>query len=174
LDRHNDIDIVEAVCRGQQSAYAQLVRRHYDRVFLVCLGIVGNVHDAEDVSQEAMIKGLEKIRQLRARDQFGHWIVRIARNLAINCLRRRSSADRLVRASREEPLGRDRATVDVHEALARLPLELRQPLVMYYFDGRSVKTVAETLEISTSGVYTKLRDALKELRDILTSQGDKS
>jgi DNA-directed RNA polymerase specialized sigma subunit len=43
---------------------------------------------------------------------------------------------------------------------------------MYYYDGRSVKTVAERLEISTSGVYGKLRAALRELHETLTARGD--
>ena len=172
LDRHNDTDIVGAVCRGQHETYAQLVRRHYDRVFLVCLGTVGNVHDAEDVAQETMIKGLEKIRQLRDPSQFGHWIVRIARNLAINHLRRRSRIERLPEPGCDEVVPREGTTADLHEAVARLPLDLRQPLVMFYFDGCSVKTVAQTLEISTSGVYAKLREALKQLHVILTTPGE--
>jgi len=44
--------------------------------------------------------------------------------------------------------------------------------VMYYFDGQDVGAVAEKLEISTSGVYLKLRTAIKELHDILTAQGE--
>jgi DNA-directed RNA polymerase specialized sigma subunit len=45
---------------------------------------------------------------------------------------------------------------------------------MYYFDGQDVKTVARKLEISTSGVYQKLRAAIKELHDRLTTQGERS
>lgn len=152
--------------------YAVLVRRHYDRVFLVCLGVLGNVHDAEDVAQDTMIQGLEKIHQLRDADQFGCWIVKIARNLSINWLRKRASTERIAGRRCDEPCGEDGTADDLHEAVARLPWDLRLPLVMYYFDGRSVQTVAETLDISTSGVYLKLRTALKELHEILTAQGD--
>ncbi|MBN1362142.1 MAG: sigma-70 family RNA polymerase sigma factor [Sedimentisphaerales bacterium] len=172
MEQRSDIDLVEAVCQGQRSAYAVLVRRYYSQVFLVCLGVVGNVHDAEDVAQDTMVKGLERIRQLRDPDQFGHWIVKIARNLSINCLRRRAAAERLVGQRRDEPLAESTAADDLHRAVARLPRDLRLPLVMYYFDGRSVKSVAQTLDISTSGVYLKLRMALRELHDILTAQGE--
>jgi RNA polymerase sigma-70 factor (ECF subfamily) len=167
------MDLVMAACQGERSAYAVLVRRYYNQVFLVCLGVVGNVHDAEDVAQETMIKGLEKIRQLRNRDQFGWWIVKIGRNLCINHLRRRASVERLPVLREDESCGHDAGTMDLHEAVARLPWDLRLPLVMYYFDGRSVKAVADTLEISTSGVYAKLREALKELHDTLATQGDR-
>jgi RNA polymerase sigma-70 factor, ECF subfamily len=172
LDQHCDSELVTAVCRGDRAAYTPLVRRHYKHVLLVCVGVLGNVHDAEDVAQDAMIKGFEKIRQLKEPDQFGHWVVKIARNLSINLLRRKDVAGRAVeRVGHDSPL-EDGSGDDLQAAVARLPLDLRLPLVMYYFDGRDVKTVAEKLNVSTSGVYTKLRMAIHELHQILTKPGE--
>jgi RNA polymerase sigma factor (sigma-70 family) len=173
LDERNDTDLVVAARRGDRAAYAVLVRRYYGQVFLVCLGVLGRTHDAEDVAQDAMIKGLEKVHQLRDAGQFGHWIIKVARNLSVNFLRKRTAADRAADQKYDVPGGRTPATDDLQEAVAQLPWDLRLPLVMYYLDGRNVKSVAETLEISTSGVYAKLRMALKELHDILTAQGEK-
>lgn len=171
MDPRSDTDLVRAVRGGDRSAYADLVRKHYKGVFLVCLGVLGNTHDAEDVAQETMIKGFEKIRQLRDTGQFGHWIVRIARNLSINFVRRQAAAEKALGHRPEESPGRERHHDELEEAVAQLPYDLRLPLVMYYYDGRSVKTVAERLEISTSGVYGKLRTALRELHDALTARG---
>jgi RNA polymerase sigma-70 factor (ECF subfamily) len=173
LDERSDNDLVKASCRGDRAAYAVLVRRHYDHTFLVCLGVLGHVHDAEDAAQEAMIKGFERIRQLRHPSQFGPWVATIARNLSVNQLRKRKMTEKAL--GTEESLRRGEgqtAHEDLQQAVARLPWDLRLPLVMYYFDGQNVKTVAERLEISTSGVYQKLRDAIKELHEILTTQGD--
>ena len=174
MDERNDNDLVMASSRGDRTAYAVLVRRHYNRTFLVCLGVLGRVHDAEDAAQEAMIKGFQRIRQLRTGSQFGAWVGAIARNLSINLLRKRRMTEKALNAEgslrrREGPS----ACEDLREAVARLPWDLRLPLVMYYLDGQNVKTVAEKLEISTSGVYQKLRTAIQELHDILTMQGDK-
>jgi RNA polymerase sigma-70 factor (ECF subfamily) len=173
LDERSDKDLVVASCRGDRTAYADLVRRHYNHVFLVCLGVLGNVHDAEDAAQDAMLKGFERIGQLREGSQFGGWVVTIARNLSINVVRRRQAAERAV--GDRQRTERQRSTSgheDLQHAIARLPWDLRLPLVMYYLDGRSVKAVAEKLEISTSGVYLKLRTAIKELHDIMITQGD--
>jgi RNA polymerase sigma-70 factor (ECF subfamily) len=173
LDECSDRDLVTASCRADRAAYAGLVRRHYDHVFLVCLGVLGNVHDAEDVAQDAMLKGFERIRQLRDGSQFGGWIVAIARNLSINLLRKRRAAGKMAEA--EELVGPGQAQSpyeDLRQAVARLPWDLRLPLVMYYFDGQDVKAVAEKLDISTSGVYLKLRTAIKELHDLLSKQGE--
>jgi RNA polymerase sigma-70 factor (ECF subfamily) len=204
LDERCDKDLVTASCGGDRMAYAGLVRRHYGHVFLVCLGVLGNVHDAEDVAQDAMIQGFQRVRQLRDGSQFGGWIVAIARNLSINHLRKRKARGKAMSEWSAEPSvacvegilpsgvsdvpsairrrdafgtrGQDArdtgASEDLEWAVARLPSDLRLPLVMYYFDGQDVKTVARTLEMSTSGVYLKLRTAIKELHQMLTAQGD--
>jgi len=172
LEQRSDTELVRAVRQGDRLAYAQLIRRHYQAVFLVCLGVLGNVHDAEDIAQDTIIKGFEKMGQLRDTSQFRRWMIRIARNLSVNFVRRKATAERAA--------GRRTAVVpqpepprdELQQAVARLPWDLRLPLVMYYLDGRSVKSVAQTLEISTSGVYQKLRAALRELHEILTAPGE--
>jgi RNA polymerase sigma-70 factor (ECF subfamily) len=172
LDERSDNDLVQASCRGDRGAYAALVRRHYNQAFLVCLGVLGNVHDAEDAAQDAMIKGFERIRQLRQGPQFSGWITAIARNLSVNLLRKRKSAPV---GGTEEPSACDPAPSaheELRQAVAQLPWDLRLPLVMYYFDGQNVKAVAEKLDMSTSGVYQKLRTAIQELHEMLTTQGD--
>ena len=55
----------------------------------MCLGMLGNVDDAEDIAQEAMLKGLLNINKLDKAEQFESWILQIARNLCIDFLRRR-------------------------------------------------------------------------------------
>jgi RNA polymerase sigma-70 factor (ECF subfamily) len=171
LDERTDNDLVVASCRGDRTAYAGLVGRHYRQTFFVCLGVLGNIHDAEDVAQDAMLKGFERIRQLRHGSQFGAWVGAIARNLSVNLLRKRRSMEPPPDAA--APLrdaGVEPAHEDLQRAVARLPWDLRLPLVMHYFGGHNVKTVAEKLDMSTSAVYLKLRNAVKELQEILTAQ----
>jgi RNA polymerase sigma-70 factor (ECF subfamily) len=173
LDERSDKELAWASHQGDRTAYAVLVQRHYKPVFLVSLGVLGNVHDAEDIAQEAMIKGFERVRQLRDGSQFGGWIVAIARNLSINLLRKRKTAAKTPVPDRHwEPEQTESSHEGLQQAVARLPWDLRLPLVMYYYDGQNVKTVAEKLALSTSGVYTKLRTAIQELHEILTAQGD--
>ena len=153
MEDRSDQELTSASCLGDRAAYALLVRRHYKSVFLVCFGILGNVHDAEDVAQDAMLRGFQQVRQLRDGAQFGGWIVTIARNLSINLLRQRKTARKMLAAERPaEREGTESSHEDLQQAVARLPGDLRLPLVMYYFDGQNVKAVARKLEISTSGV----------------------
>lgn len=173
MEQRSDRELVVAARQGQRPAYAQLVRRHYQAVFLVCLGVLGNVHDAEDAAQDALIAGFERLGQLKTPEQFRGWLLAIARNLSINLIRRHVVRQRVLDQRLETSEPQPDAGDELHRAIAELPWDLRLPLVMYYFDGRSVKTVAQTLDISTSGVYVKLRTALRELHEALTAEGDK-
>ncbi len=172
MEQRSDTDLVTAVRQGDRSAYAQLIRRHYQAIFLVCLGVVGNIHDAEDMAQDTMITGFEKIRQLREPGQVRGWMIRIARNSSVNLVRRKMAAEKALDRKADEPVRRDNPDQDLRQAVARLPWDLRLPLVMYYFDGHSVKSVAQTLDMSTSGVYVKLRAAIRELHETLSAPGE--
>jgi RNA polymerase sigma-70 factor (ECF subfamily) len=172
LSDRSDKDLVVSCLAGDRSAYELLVRKHYKRIFLTCLGILGNVHDAEDMAQDTMLKGYIKIGMLRDGSKFGPWIARIAKSLCINFIRRKKIAKKVV----AERLIDANQSVNEYDnlqlAIEQLPQETRDPLVMYYFDGQSVKKVAERLEMSTSTVYLKLRTAITELHNLLAKQGD--
>ena len=172
MNDRSDENLVTASRSGDKSAYALLVRRHYKHAFIVCLGVVGNVEDAEDAAQEAMLKGFLEIGKLRNSQQFGPWVTRIARNLCINLVRRKRRTREIIADKATQPNRTQSQNDSLQQAIESLPLEIRQPLVMYYFDGQSVQTVANNLSISTSAVYLKLRTAIKELHRLLAEQGD--
>jgi len=173
LDDRSDENLVVASRAGDRSAYAVLVQRHYRQVFLLCLGVLGNVHDAEDLAQDAMLKGFEQITKLRDGSQFGRWVATIGKNMCINLARRRKRAKNATEKSTGQKMQSVTANDNLLQAIEQLSGEIRLPLVMYYFDGQSVKTVSKRLNMSTSGVYLKLRTAIKQLHEILTEQGDK-
>ncbi len=172
MNDRSEEDLVVASRAGDNSAYATLVKRHYKHVFLVCLGILGNAHDAEDIAQDAMLKGFEQIRKLRDGAQFGRWVVKIARNLCVNLVRRRRYAKKVMEQTAAQPYQNLTENDNLQQAIEKLSQEYRLPLVMYYFDGQNVKTVAKRLNMSTSAVYLKLRTATKQLHEILVKQGE--
>ncbi|MCP4257619.1 MAG: RNA polymerase sigma factor [Planctomycetes bacterium] len=89
MEESLDERVVRACQQEDKSAYEVLLKRHYKDVFALCLGILGNLHDAEDVAQEAMLKGFLKIKKLDKHEQFKAWILRIAKNLCLDFLRRK-------------------------------------------------------------------------------------
>ena len=172
-DRSNE-KLIAASCTGDKSAYAALVEKYYRHIFLVCLGVVGNVQDAEDAAQEVIFKGFLEISTLRKSSQFGPWITRVARNLSINFIRRKQRGRQILEKKAAQVNGKSGLNEDLQKAIEKLPMEIRLPLVMYYFDGQNVQKVADNLDMSTSAVYSKLRDAIKELHRLLTVQGDEN
>lgn len=172
MNAQSDESVVRACQRGSTSAYSVLVKKHYRHVFALSLGVLANAHDAEDIAQEAMLKGFLKIKKLDRADQFEPWILQIAKNLCIDFLRRRK---RTKEAGVQAPMQTGHGTGEdesLQQAIRRLPQELRLPLTMYYFDGRNAKTIAEKLNISHSGACRRIREARKLLHEILTERAD--
>jgi RNA polymerase sigma factor (sigma-70 family) len=156
-----------------RTADEEFVRQHYDHVFAVCYGILVNVHDAQDAAQETMLRGLVKAARGVDSEQIRPWLIRVARNLCIDRLRRRKR--RGPPAEPPTPPSRQdlNAQLELEQAIQRLPAELRVPLLMFYFDGRGTKTIAETLNISHSGVCQRLRMARRQLHEFLTEGSQK-
>ena len=161
-------------CRqGDKTAYAVLVKRHYRSVFAVCLGLLGNIHDAEDMAQETMLKGFRKIKKLSSGKKFEAWILRIAKNLCIDFLRRRKRTKEIITEQMAVTTAAANENHVLHQAVRRLPRELRLPLTMYYFEQKNAKFIAEKLNISHSGACQRIRDARKMLHEILTERLEK-
>ena len=166
-----DDNVVRACQAGDKKAYATLVERHYRHVFALCLGMVGNVHDAEDLAQEAMLKGFSNIRKLAKAGRFEPWILKIARNACLDFLRRQK---RLKARATEHRVEHARKTNDNHDlewAISELPLELRLPLTMYYFEQNNARNIARKLNISHSLACRRIRTARNELHALLTEGG---
>ena len=170
MNAHLDESLVRACQRDDKTAYAVLVERHYRHVFAMCLGVLGNVDDAEDIAQEAMLKGLLKIKKLDKAEQFESWILQIVRNLCIDSLRRRKRSKAVGIKQQMQPAHRTGENHNLQQAIKLLPQELRVPLTMFYFDGKNAKTIAEKLNISHSGACQKIRTARKRLHELLTER----
>ncbi|MHC4460310.1 MAG: RNA polymerase sigma factor [Planctomycetota bacterium] len=165
-----DETVVRACRDGDKAAYTMLVKRHYRRVFAVCLGVLDNVHDAEDIAQDAMLKGFLKIQKLGSAEQFEAWILRIAKNLCIDFIRRQKRIKPLVSEQLMQPRETTNENHDLEQAIRHLPQELRLPLVMFYFDKKNAKAIAEKLNISHSGACQRIRTARQQLHKLLTER----
>ena len=169
MNDFSDDILIEASRRGDKSAYALLVKRHYRYVFALCLGLLGDFHDSEDITQETFLRGFLKIRGLGRNERFSRWILQIARHIGLDFLRRRKlSKEALASLAISSDAGH--RTVDLEGAIRLLPKELRVPLVMYYFDNQDAKAIAEKLSISHSGVCRRLRTARRELHELLVKE----
>src|SRR2546427_10997256 len=89
----SDAIAVERTLAGDRDAYRVLVERHSHNVFRLAYRMTGNRHDAEEVVQEAFLRGDQKLGQFAARANFGTWVYRIAANYAIDRRRQRPKGE---------------------------------------------------------------------------------
>lgn len=176
MDERPDDYLVTSSQGGDREAYAVLIRRHMKRVFAICLGILGNLADAEDATQEVFIRGLERMETLRNCERFSAWISQIARNWCRDLLRARTRR-RVVSIDDQKPVVDDKAAppshspagnfTDLRLALDRLPEVHRLPLLLFYYDGKDTRTLAKELNLSKGGACARLYRARKALRQLL-------
>jgi RNA polymerase sigma-70 factor (ECF subfamily) len=167
VNERTDEYLVKASRDGDRQAYADLVRRHSRRVYAVCIGILGSTADIDDIAQETFVKGYSSISTLRSGSSFGPWIAHIARNRCRDHIRVAARRRELLEERKAAPPAEREDYAELHEALAELPEEYRLPLMLFYFDGKSAKRLAEELDISHAGACTRLSRARRELRRIL-------
>lgn len=170
MDERSDQILVGQASRGDRGAYEVLVRRYYRSVFAMCLGICGDPHESADLSQEAVLRGYLKIGGLQDGGQFKNWLLQIAKNLSFDHLRRSMRDRKALQGFEGKKQERKGDFAPLEKALAKLPTELRIPLVLYYFDGKRGNTIARELGISHSSACRRLKEAKRTLHTILTEQ----
>jgi RNA polymerase sigma factor (sigma-70 family) len=170
VETKRDEDLVAACLGGENDAYAALGKAYARRLYAICLEIVWNSEDAEDLVQEALMKGFTELPSLKDHSRFGPWIAAIAANLSRDLLRKRMNEKGPVAAPADCPNGSPERIIDLRRALRELPEAHRTPLLLFYFDGHSAESVGAVLGISPGAVHQRLCRARRELRMLLESK----
>jgi RNA polymerase sigma-70 factor (ECF subfamily) len=171
LDSLSDEKLVISACSGDKAAQTTIVKRHYRGVFMRCLGLLGNTHDAEDIAQEVMLKAFAEMHKLREHSKFASWLTTMARNMCINYIRRQVHLKKVLQQNVPQTDTSTNEYAELHSAIEKLSDEQRIPLVMYYLENKDVKAIARQLDVSASAVYQKLRTATAQLHILLVKQG---
>ncbi len=159
------------------NAFEELTRRYAGLVKRVCIRVLGNAHDAEEVSQECFFELARHAGDVHT--SLGGWLHRTATSRSLNALR--SKARRKVRerevsldAEKEVPafdMGQADLRRLIDRALTELPDELHLPMMLHFFGGRSQRDVAIQLGLNQSTISRRMQDALQFLRERLTKAG---
>jgi RNA polymerase sigma-70 factor (ECF subfamily) len=143
-------------------------------VFRLSARVLGNAADAEDVTQEAFVKLWRDPPELRNKAALKAWLARVARNLAIDRLRRArdtsdSELDRLVDPSTapDGQLRHGQAADQVSAAMAELPERQRTALQLTYFEALGNQETASIMDVSVEAVESLLSRARRSLRATL-------
>jgi RNA polymerase sigma-70 factor (ECF subfamily) len=181
-----DEDLVVAFQSGDIPAFDQLVSRWDRKIQGVIYRLVGNHDEARDLSQEAFLKAYRALGTFKKEARFSSWLYQIAINATRDRLRRRRRRTDLslddVEEKGESSL-RDGApsALDLIEssdlsrvvaaAMAALPEEQREVVILKEYQGLTFPEIAETLDVPLSTVKTRLYRGLGQLRIRLERQG---
>lgn len=164
--------LVARVQRGDTEAYAALVQHHLPRAFRIAWRVLRHREEAEDATQDAFLRALERIDQCDADRGFGPWFLRIVATTAINRQRsmRRRETEMLSDTEVSAAIGpADAASLsalrgDVEAALTTLPQGQRQMIELVTYEELSPTEAAELLGIPAGTARWYLHEARKALR----------
>jgi RNA polymerase sigma-70 factor (ECF subfamily) len=175
--------LAERVCQGDLSAFQGLVDQFKKKVYFLAYDVVGDHHEAEDVSQEVFIKVYRSLGSFRRDAKMSSWIYQITVNSAIDLLRKRKAKPSVTLENfdhielQDAPRGTATAAVDpessaeaallqgrIEEALHVLAPRERAVFTMRHYNDFQINEIADVLEVSSGTVKSLLFRALQKLR----------
>ncbi len=176
----------EAIRRAQQgdeAAFERLYRLHCQRVYALCLRMVRNTAEAEELTQEAFLQVFRKIATFRGGSAFSTWLHRVVVNIVLMRLRRK----RLVPTSLDDPSGSNEESeaphreiggpdlrlsglidgINLQRAIDQLPRGYKSVFALHDVQGYEHREIAEILECSIGNTKSQLHKARMRLRELL-------
>lgn len=171
-------DDVALAASGDRRAFERIYRGHVDRVFSVCVRMVGDRAKAEELTQDVFVRAWEKLGTFRGEAQFSTWLHRLAVNVVLNDRqaegRRRARQDEGIEDMDDIPHGDVRAlpvpglSLDLERAIGALPAGARKVFVLHDVEGYTHEEIGEMLGVTAGGCKAQLHRARMLLRRMLT------
>jgi RNA polymerase sigma-70 factor (ECF subfamily) len=183
LPHPRETDLLAQVQAGDHLAFAQLYSLHKRRVYSLCLRMVGNLGEAEDLTQEIFLQLHRRIATFRGDAAFSTWLRRLAINVALMYLRKKGlpvlSMDEAGEPAHEGGPQRDFGTPDLtltgsidrlalERAIADLSAGYRLVFVLHDMEGYEHREIASMLDCSIGNSKSQLHKARLKLRDALS------
>jgi len=183
LPEDPDAALVERVQNGNIDEFEELVRRYSRRIFGTLAGLLGNVDDAHDATQEVFLKAFENIGRFQGRSKFSTWLTSIAINAGTDILRQRKPSEpleegrgdegfrpRLVQKWAEDPerlLAASQMNELVRGAVLRLPEKYRIAVLLRDINQLSTEEAAAALDLSVPALKARVLRGRLMLRESL-------
>jgi len=183
----SDEMLVAAAKKGDMAAFEELVARHRDKIYARAFSMMRNEDEALDLSQEAWVKGWQRLEQFHGDSSFGTWMTRITINLCLDALRRRKrqrtdsielmdeesgGVERqmpVVTVNPTEGMERVELRKRIDQALTQLSDEHRTALVLHEFEDLEYKEIAKVMGCSIGTVMSRLFYARRRMAALLAN-----
>lgn len=180
-----DEKLVKRSQRGDTQAYEELVARHRDKIYARAFSMVRNEDDAFDLSQEAWIKGWQRLKQFQGDSSFATWMTRIVINLCLDLMRKqkRQRAESIEQMNEEtggverqmpvvttnptEGLERSELRKRIDQAMTQLSEAHRTVLILHEFEELEYKAIAKVMKCSLGTVMSRLFYARRRMASLM-------
>ncbi len=183
----SDVELVRAAQKGDMTAFEEMVARHRDKIYARAYSMMRNEDEALDLSQEAWVKGWQRLVQFQGDSSFLTWMTRIVINLCLDQLRKQKrqraesiealeeesgGVERFMPVTTTNPtagLERTELRRRIDRALALLSKEHRAVLVLHEFEELEYKEIAKRMGCSIGTVMSRLFYARRRMASLLAS-----
>src|SRR3989454_4485088 len=183
----SDQTLVRRAQRGDMVAFEELVLRHRDKIYARAFSMMRNEEEAVDLSQEAWVKGWQRLKQFQGESSFVTWMTRIVINLCLDQLRKQKrhrtesielmeeesgGVERqmpVVQVNPTEGLERGEIRQRIDKALGQLSYEHRTVLILHEFEQLEYKEIAKRMECSIGTVMSRLFYARRKMANLMAS-----
>ena len=176
----SDLELAQKSAAGDTDAFGELYRRHFRRVYALCLRMTGNPTQAEDLTQEVFIQVFNKIGSFRGDSAFTTWIHRITVNQVLSIFgsaaRNQSHTDdgetpiQIVRGTENQNAMPIIDRIALEKAVAQLPPGYRNVFVLHDVEGYEHEEIAKMLGFAEGTSKSQLHKARLKLRSLIRQQ----
>lgn len=183
-------DLIQKARKGDQDAFGQLVLAHQNKVYTICVHMVGDREEAADLAQEAFLKAWRSLSGFQGESSFATWMHRLTTNICLDYLRKQARRQNISTAvslddedsgwseppdHSQDPqhrLEREERKQALVRALKELPDHHRQIILMREVSGLSYQEIADILNADLGTIKSRISRAREQLRKILLRDGN--
>lgn len=180
-DQQSDAEVIARIRRGESEAFGELVQKYSGSLSGLAYDRLGNMTEAQDAVQDALVTAYTKLVSLREPAKFASWVYEILRKTCAMRFRSKGIDRRGVDVIAERRAGQvsltplesvviDEHVARVRQAVADLPPLLREIVVLRYIGDTGRQEAAAILEISQDACDKRLERAIRTLRDTLRAK----
>jgi RNA polymerase sigma-70 factor (ECF subfamily) len=172
----NEIDLISGLKSKNLSAINYFVNNNQQFVFVLCIKMLNDKEVAEELTQDVLIKCIEKINLFEGKSKLKTWVYKIAHNEVLNYLRKNklnttALNEETINFNTDNSLIEDMNEKDIKQFIQihfeKLPVDQREMLTLFYLEELSLKEIGEITELSLSNVRVKLYRAREKFRMLL-------
>ena len=178
----NEKNLIDRTIHGDDDAFAQLMERYASGVYVLIVRITRNEEDAEELTQDVLLRVFENLPYFNFKSSFSTWLYRIAYNCAISFARRKRQPlypieENRLRLVGDDDLERMEAASENEQqiealtrAINRLDAEERALITLFYYEQRPIAECAEIMSQSQSNIKVRLHRIRKKLYILIQNE----